>query len=95
LFAVSLVVAGYRMVSRRKDVYSIIFVGIAILVLIGNSPWITGSDSTIALYIGRIRAWVSQVWSAGGARGILLGVALGAVATGLRVLMGAERPYGD
>jgi len=29
-----------------------------------------------------------------GARGILFGVALGTVATGLRVLMGADRPYG-
>jgi hypothetical protein len=30
-----------------------------------------------------------------GVRGILLGVALGTIATGLRVLMGAERPYTD
>jgi hypothetical protein len=29
-----------------------------------------------------------------GARGILLGVALGTVATGLRILIGADRPYG-
>jgi hypothetical protein len=41
-----------------------------------------------------LRAWISQVWAAGGARGILLGVALGATATGLRVLLGTERPYG-
>jgi hypothetical protein len=30
-----------------------------------------------------------------GARGLLLGVALGAIATGARVLLGLERPYGD
>jgi len=95
LLAISLVVAGFRMVSRRKDVFSIIFVLTAILVLIGNSPWLIGSDSTIAHLIGNVRAWVTQVWSSGGARGILLGVALGAAATGLRVLMGVERPYGD
>jgi hypothetical protein len=95
LFAVSLIVAGFRLVSRRRDIYSVVFVGVAVLVLIGNSPWLAGSESNLALYIGNIRAWVSQVWSAGGARGILLGVGLGAAATGLRVLMGAERPYGD
>jgi hypothetical protein len=95
LLAVSLVVAGFRIFSRRRDVYSILFVGSAILVLLGNSPWLMGSDSGVALWIGNIRAWVSQVWSTGSARGILLGVALGAVVTGLRVLMGTERPYGD
>ncbi|OGO15044.1 MAG: hypothetical protein A2Z14_08010 [Chloroflexi bacterium RBG_16_48_8] len=95
LLAVSLVVAGFRMVSRRRDIFSFLFALTAILVLLGNSPWLMGSDSTVAHLIGNVRAWVAQVWSAGGARGILLGVALGAVATGLRVLMGAERPYGD
>jgi hypothetical protein len=28
-----------------------------------------------------------------GARGILLGIALGSVTTGLRILLGADRPY--
>jgi hypothetical protein len=28
-----------------------------------------------------------------GARGILLGVALGSLTTGLRILIGADRPY--
>ena len=95
LLAVSLVVAGFRIVSRKRDIFSLLFVFTAILVLLGNSPWLMGSDSVVAHLIGNVRAWVAQVWSVGGARGILLGVALGAVATGLRVLMGTERPYGD
>jgi hypothetical protein len=95
LLAISLVVAGFRMISRRRDAYSILFVLTAVIVLLGNSPWLIGSEAGIARLIGNVRAWVSQVWSTGGARGILLGVALGAVATGLRVLMGTERPYGD
>lgn len=95
LLAVSLVVAGFRIVSRKRDLFSLLFVFTAVLVLLGNSPWLMGSDSVVAHLIGNVRAWVAQVWSAGGARGILLGVALGAVATGLRVLMGTERPYGD
>jgi hypothetical protein len=95
LLAISLVVAGYRMLSQRRDVFSIVFIFTAILVLIGNSPWLMGSDAVIARLLGNVRAWVAQVWSAGAARGILLGVALGAVTTGIRILMGTERPYGD
>ncbi|NIR13173.1 MAG: hypothetical protein GWN86_04170 [Desulfobacterales bacterium] len=30
----------------------------------------------------------------GGARGILLGVALGVIATGIRVIIGTDKPYG-
>jgi hypothetical protein len=30
----------------------------------------------------------------GGARGILIGVSLGILTTGLRVLFGTDRPYG-
>jgi len=29
-----------------------------------------------------------------GARGILLGVSLGVIATGVRILIGSDRPYG-
>jgi hypothetical protein len=95
LLAVTLVVAGFRIVSQRRDVYSAIFIGTALLILLGNSPWLLGGDSGITRFISSFRAWVSQVWAVGGARGILLGVALGATATGLRVLFGADRPYGD
>jgi len=41
-----------------------------------------------------VRPWISQVWALGGARGILIGVGLGALLTGLRVLFGIDRPYG-
>jgi hypothetical protein len=41
-----------------------------------------------------VRPWITQVLALGGARGILIGVALGTLTTGLRVLFGADRPYG-
>jgi hypothetical protein len=44
--------------------------------------------------IGEIRSWIVSVPALGGARGILLGIALGTIATGLRILMGSDRPYG-
>lgn len=95
LLAVSLTVAGFRLVARRRDIFGIIFIATAILVLLGNSPLIMGSQSSPAQWIGNLRAWVAQVWSVAGARGILLGVALGAAATGLRILIGSDRPCGE
>jgi hypothetical protein len=41
-----------------------------------------------------IRNLLSHGLASGGARGILIGVALGTIATGLRILMGVDRPYG-
>ena len=95
LLAVTLVYAGFQFVTQKRDVFSVVFVSTALLVLMGNSPWLLGSDSTIAALIANLRAWIAQVWSVAGARGILLGVALGATTTGLRIILGADRPYGD
>lgn len=94
LLAVSLAAAGVRMVMRRRDLYSLIFIGSALLILLGTAPWPFGGAGLSATF-GWLRNWLAQVWAAGAARGIVLGVALGAVTTGLRVLFGADRPYGD
>lgn len=95
LLAVSLTVAGFRLLARRRDIISLVFMGTALLVLLGTAPWPIGGESVVYLAVSDLRAWVTQVWAAAGARGILLGVALGAVTTGLRVLLASDRPYGD
>jgi hypothetical protein len=89
--AISLAYACARLLQRRTNLLSIIFVITALIVLLGTGtflgfdiPWI--SDT--------LRPWLSQVPAAAGARGILLGVGLGTVATGLRILVGTDRPYG-
>ncbi len=93
LLAVLLVYAAARLFYRRFTVFSLIFAVTALIVLLGaapllgfNIPGLQGPDG--------LRALIVQVPAAAGARGILLGVALGIIATGIRVLMGAERPYG-
>lgn len=95
LLAVSLTLAGFRLLARRRDIISVVFMGTALLVLLGTAPWPIGGESVVYLAVSDLRAWVTQVWAAAGARGILLGVALGAVTTGLRVLLASDRPYGD
>jgi hypothetical protein len=95
ILAVVLVVAGFQVIRRRRDLLSMTFMGSALVVLVGTLPWVFGGESEIVRALGELRAWLTQVWAVAGARGILLGVALGAAATGLRVIMGVDRPYGD
>lgn len=91
LLAVTLAVAGIRLLRRHLNLLSILFLATALVVLLGTAP---------LPYLGMIpysdwlRSQIAQVLAAGGARGILLGVALGTLTTGLRILFGADRPYG-
>jgi hypothetical protein len=95
LLAVSLTLGAVRLISRRRELRSYIFLISAFIVLLGTGPWLIGSNGGLHQFLVGARNWLSQVWAAGAARGLLLGVALGATATGLRVLLGADRPYGD
>lgn len=85
LLAVTLLYSGVRMLRWRIDTKTILFLVTALLVLISTGPL----TSQIP-FIGD----ALQVFATGGARGILIGVALGTLTTGLRILLGADRPYG-
>jgi len=90
LLAVILVYTAARQFYRRSNLFTLIFTGTTVFILI----------STFALPgfeipgLSDLRILISQVISVAGARGILLGVALGTIATGIRILLGADRPYG-
>lgn len=91
LLAVVLAYAGARLLNRRINLFSVVFLLTALAVLLGMAtiPFIN------APLLGEVRAWISQVPAVAGSRGILLGVALGTIATGLRILIGTDRPYGE
>jgi hypothetical protein len=91
LLAIILAYALARLLNRRINLFSLIFVGTVLLVLVGTITFPVVGEIAI---LRAVRTWIAQVPATAGARGILLGVALGTVATGLRVLMGADRPYG-
>jgi hypothetical protein len=95
LLAVTLTVAGFRLLSRRRDAFSLVLLLAALFVLLTTGPWLVGGESPAFDLLSQLRNELTQVVAPGGARGILLGVALGTIATGLRVLLGADRPYGD
>jgi hypothetical protein len=63
----------------------------AVIVLIGSAPFM----SVVSPLFPALRDWVVNVPALAGGRGILLGVALGIMATGLRLLTGIDRPYSE
>lgn len=63
----------------------------AIVVLIGSVPFM----QVVSPFIPAAREWVVNVPALAGVRGILLGIALGIIATGLRLLTGIDRPYSE
>jgi hypothetical protein len=84
-----LVLAGVRLLRRRSDSLSVFFLVTAVLVLLGTTPFFGFEIPGLEEF----HRWIIQVPALAGARGILLGIALGSVATGLRVLLGSDRPY--
>lgn len=63
----------------------------AFVVLVGSVPFM----QVLSPLIPAAKEWVVNVPAMAGVRGILLGVALGIIATGLRLLTGIDRPYSE
>jgi len=91
ILTISLLYAAIRLLRRRTDLMGVIFLITAALLFLGSATLPFGDIPIVGTLI---RPWVSQIWALGGARGILIGVALGTLTTGLRVLFGIDRPYG-
>jgi hypothetical protein len=92
MLAVTLTYASIRLLRRRLNLLSVIFLVTAVLILFATAP--LPFLGTIPGLSDVFRPFVAQVLAAAGARGILLGVALGTLTTGIRILFGADRPYG-
>lgn len=92
MLVVTLTYASIRLLRRRNNLISVIFLVTALLILLGSAP--LPFIGSLPIVSDMIRPFIAQVLATAGARGILIGVALGALTTGLRVLFGAERPYG-
>jgi len=91
LLVVILVVAGARLINARRNWQAVLFVAVAFVLVLGFAP----INLPILDALPALRDWIVQVPAVGGARGILLGIALGTIATGLRVILGADHPYGE
>jgi hypothetical protein len=90
ILAVVLIYAGVRLLRRKPNLLSIVFIATAVVILLMSGP-LFGIDIP---GLAELRIWIGKVPAVAGARGILLGISLGIVAAGLRILIGADRPYG-
>ena len=93
ILAIFLILTLPRMLSRRMGIDSVVFIVVIIFVLLGSIPifrtYIPGLFGENGIYKS-----VINLLGVSGIRGILLGIALGVTATGIRVLLGSDRPYG-
>lgn len=91
ILTITLLYAAIRLLRKRADMMSIVFLLTATLLILASATLPFGNIPVLGTLVG---PWITQILALGGARGILIGVALGALTTGLRVLFGIDRPYG-
>lgn len=89
ILAITFVYAGIRLLRQRQDLTTMLFLVVAVLLLVAIMPK-PFDNSAIDQFI----IYLTGMFSRGGARGLLIGIALGTLLTGLRVLFGVDRPYG-
>lgn len=92
LMAFFVFTAAWR-VFRIRSVATLMMFIAALLVLLGSLS--LSLPGTIWLLLPEIEQWVMDVPVLAGARGILLGIALGTAVASLRLLLGFERPYSE
>jgi hypothetical protein len=84
-----LVFAAYRLMRDRVTVWNVLFSLTVIVVLVG---WVPFDDMDV---LRDVRDWVVRVPASAGMRGLLIGVGLGTLAVGVRVLIGQDRSFRD
>jgi hypothetical protein len=82
--------AAFRALRARTWEMAVLVLA-ALTVLIGSVP----IANLISPLLPAAKEWVMNVPVVAGVRGILFGVALGVIATGLRLLTGIDRPYSE
>lgn len=91
LIAFVLAVAAFRLLRHRREAGVLVFLVAALVVLLGTLPLPAPAGNWLA----SLRTWWVNVLAMAGMRGLLIGVGLGTLLIGLRVLTGSDRPYSD
>lgn len=91
VLAVSLTLAAARVFQQRTELMNIVFIATLLLLLVGAGP-LFGIE--LPYFTRVLNPYINNVLALGAMRGLLIGVALGTITTGVRILIGADRPYG-
>jgi hypothetical protein len=90
LLVFALVYGAFRMMRLRVTWTGVLFIAVLLLVLLGEIAARGVFESPL---LADFRTWLANVPVSAGARGILLGIALATIVTGVRVLTGQDRSY--
>ena len=92
VLSISLILSSMRLLQVRSNLATILFLVSVVLIMLGSGPF--PFIGQLPLVSDWLRPFISDTLATSGARGILIGVALGTLTTGLRILFGVDRPYG-
>jgi hypothetical protein len=88
LLAFFIASAAFR-AFRARNTEAALLLGAAILIMLGRAP----IGRAISDMLPLVADWIIDVPNNAGRRAIMMGAALGAIATGLRVILGLERSH--
>lgn len=95
LLLFALVYGAATVTQRRTSWSGMVFVATLVIVLLAAAPITV--DSAVAArgqeFVTDMRDWLLAIPASAGARGMLMGIALATVVTGVRVLIGQDRSY--
>ncbi len=91
LVAIVLALSAFRLLRHRRSAETVFFLVAALIVLVGTTPLPGALGERLAL----LRQWWMDVPAMAGMRGFLIGVGLGTLLVGLRVVVGMDRPHSD
>ncbi len=75
---------------QERNIPAIVIVSVALLILILGLPPVAGLP-----LVGTALGWFNEYVTLAGARGLLLGAAIGTLVASVRVLLGFDQPYLD
>ena len=87
LLVFALVYGAYRLMRQRVTWAALLFTIALLVVLVGALPF-----EGLGI-LADVRTWMLQIPASAGARGLLIGIALGAIVTAVRVIIGQDRSY--
>ena len=85
---------------RAKNVDASLLLGTAFIILLGRTfagviltGWIPPTSIFSGLRVENLTVYIMNVFTTAGNRAIMIGIALGIVATALKILLGVDRSY--
>ncbi|MFQ5419296.1 MAG: hypothetical protein ACE5EY_02920 [Anaerolineae bacterium] len=94
LLAFFLLFSGFQLFKRQRNVWSLLFLVTAVLMLLSNVFTMSGRlPQNISDFFIALRNNIQAIVVTAGMRGILIGVALGTITLSIRLLTGVDRPY--